>query len=76
MGYRALLGSHHEVINTSRSTFHLVGHAARAVGVVGLKGVNQATSHVVYFDVDFARELLEVELHLSVVGIGRYGKGP
>lgn len=58
-----------EEINTIRFYFHIVVVCARAV-VVGFELVDKRAFHVVHLDADFASEVFEVELHLTVVGVG------
>ena len=38
--------------------------------VVGLDDINESTVHIIYFDVHFASQLLQMKFHLSVIGVG------
>ena len=66
----AFFPSDDEVVNAIPDRFHRVGVSAGTDAVVGLELVNQGTSHVVHFDVGFAFEVREEEVHLTVVGVG------
>lgn len=54
--------------------FHLVSVGSTTGVVVGGEVVNEGTLHVVDPDIDLACEVVEVELHLSVVGVGHHGE--
>ncbi len=73
-GDGAFLARGDEEVDAVGSVLHLVGVGAGSGIVVGLKIVDEGALHVVDLDVDFACKVVEVELHLSVVGVGDDGE--
>ena len=62
------------MVNAAGATAHIIGDGACAVATVSIEAVNEVAKHVIYLDVDFARQLLEVKGHLAVVGIRHDGE--
>lgn len=54
----------------------LVGYAESLSGAKGLQMIDLYAPHVVHFDVNLPGQMLEVECHLAVVGVGHYIEGP
>ena len=54
----------------------LVGHRISVCIVGDLELVDQIASHVIHFEVDSAREVLEVQVHLPVVGVRSNRESP
>ncbi len=76
--YCSFLACCDEVVDAIGAVSHLVGVSAGSSVVVGLEVVNECAFHVVDLDVDLAGEVVEVERHLSVVGVrddGEVGVG-
>ena len=74
LGDGAFFARGDEEVDAVGSALHLVGVGAGGGVVVGLEVVDEGALHVVDLDVDFAGEVVEVELHLSVVGVGDDGE--
>ena len=70
----SFLARSHEEVDAVGTVPHLVGVGVGVHGVVGLEVVKQGASHVIDLDLDLACEVLEVECHLSLVGVGHDGE--
>ena len=68
--YGAFLAGGNEEIDTVCLVFHVIKVCVGTVATERLKLVDECALHVVHSHVDFAGEVLKVELHLSVIGVG------
>ena len=74
-GQCAFFATDDETVDAFRNGRALVGQGVAFGRTVGLQLVDQDASHVVELDVDLAGEVLKVEGHRAVVGIGCHNEG-
>ena len=70
----AFLGGDDEEIDAVGIGLDVVRVGEATATVVGLEPVDEYAPHVVHLHLGFAFEMLEIELHLSVVGVGDDGE--
>ena len=74
LGFGAFASGGHEEVDAVGLVLHGVGVGAGRLSVVGLEVVDERALHVVHLDVDLSGQVLEVEGHLPVVGVGYDGE--